>query len=177
MSLTQQEALYFNPVLGISGQQVNASVQAAVAADEAALFGTLTLCTQSDLMLTQLPAPPTPVITQLGTAGSTAYGYVVADVGNVGRAPSAAGTTATGNATLTSVNLNVIAWNAQPGHTYHVYRASSSGTPSGLGRIGVYSVPLTAIPGAVVSVTDTGQTATTTFVPAANTTGSITVPG
>jgi len=177
MSLTQQEGLYFTSTTGISGQQVVASIGAAVQADEAALFSTLTGCTQSDVVLSQLAAPSTPTITQGGTAGSTNYSYVVGDLSNNGVSPSSAGSTTTGNATLTSTNYNTISFPATPGHTYVVYRSASSGTPSGLGAIGTLNVPLTAVAGATVSLNDTGQTATNTFVPTANSTGGAVFPG
>jgi hypothetical protein len=83
--------------------------------------------------------PSAPVITNVGTAGSTAYSYkVVAKNAKGSSAASAAGSTATGNATLTTSNYNTVTWTAVTGATagYDVYRTASSGTPSSTGLIG-----------------------------------------
>lgn len=163
-----------------------AAIEQAAILDETALFGSGTGVTTSDITLTALSLPANVAVTQGGTAGSTNYTYVVADVGNVGVAPAAGVQTTTGNATLSTTNTNIITWQGLTGHTYNIYRSASSGTPSGTGLIGTVSIPLAAgippgSPGVVGmaasgTFTDTGITATGN-VPTTNNTGSISCPG
>jgi hypothetical protein len=97
-------------------------------------------------------APSAPVITNGGTPGSTTYGYkIVAHYGNGGTtALTAEGTTATGNATLSGTNYNIITWSAVTGATsYKVYR-TTGGATQGL---------IATITGAVTT-NDTGIVAT-----------------
>jgi hypothetical protein len=65
-----------------------------------------------------------PTVTPQGTPGATAYSYVVVTTkedGSVTR--SAVGSTATGNATLSGTNFNLVEWAAIAGATkYEVYR-------------------------------------------------------
>jgi hypothetical protein len=84
--------------------------------------------------------PPSPVlaaITNTGTPGTSIWSYVVianyAD-GSKSLASSVA-TTATGNATLTGTNYNVLSWADTGATSYDVYRTASGGTPSTLGKI------------------------------------------
>jgi hypothetical protein len=84
-----------------------------------------------------LAQPSTPVITHAGTAGSATWTYtVVAAVGPTVTQPSATGSTATGNATLTTGNYNIVTWTTTPNADYYiVYRTVSGGTPATLGAI------------------------------------------
>lgn len=163
------------------------AVEQAVTLDETALFGNAAGVTTSDINLTALTTPAGVAVANGGTAGSTSYTYVVADVGNVGLAPATGVATSTGNATLTTANTNIVTWQALTGHTYNVYRSATSGTPSTTGLIGTVSVPLAAgiPPGSAgivgmattASFTDTGAVAGTGNVPTANTTGSAAIAG
>ena len=80
-----------------------------------------------------------PTVTATGTTGSTSYSYkVVAHMPDLSTTTaSAAGTTSTGNATLSATNYNAVSWTAVTGaQFYDVYRTASSGTPSSTGKIG-----------------------------------------
>lgn len=95
--------------------------------------------------------PAAPVITNNGMAGAATYSYVLEAISNAGApsAKSAAGTTATGNATLNQTNNNQVAIPAQAGIKYvKVYRSAAPGG-YGLGYIG------NGLPG--TNVLDTGQ--------------------
>jgi hypothetical protein len=84
-------------------------------------------------------APSAPAITNNGAAGATRYDYQLeaVSVAAAVSAKSAAGTTATGNATLDGTNNNSVAIPALGGNKYYkVYRSFAGGTPSSLGFIG-----------------------------------------
>ncbi len=62
-----------------------------------------------------LPTPAAPTVTPEGTAGTTTYDYEVAAVNAYGSTPaSAAGSTTTGNATLSATDYNLVSWAAVP---------------------------------------------------------------
>lgn len=127
--------------------------------------------TISDLAPVSLATPATPTVTPGGTSGSTSYSYVVADSGNVGLSPSAAGSTALGNATLSASNYNRISFTSVAGHVYLIYRSASSGTPSTTGLIGAVVAT-----GTTSTFDDTGLGASGN-VPTANTTGCLLTDG
>ena len=84
-------------------------------------------------------AAPTPTVTPVGTTGSTAYSYalVSASVNGTYSAIGTAGTTATGNATLTTANYNQITWTPVVDSAgYLIVRTASAGTPATTGTIG-----------------------------------------
>jgi hypothetical protein len=87
-----------------------------------------------------VPTPPAPAITPIG-GGSTRYSYQVVEVTNqAGSAPSAAGSTITGAATLDGTNYNrVITPSMSGSSSCKVYRTASGGTPSSTGYIGTVS--------------------------------------
>jgi hypothetical protein len=90
-----------------------------------------------------LTTGPTPTITNGGTAGSTSYSYRVTGVApnGVWGIQSSAGSTSTGNATLSLTNYNIVKWTVQAGASqYVIQRSASSGTPSSTGFIGYASV-------------------------------------
>jgi hypothetical protein len=89
------------------------------------------------LLTTGLGAPSGLAVTQVGTAGTTAYTYVVTGVTSAGETVgSTAVQTTTGNAVLDATNSNVLNWSPMIGAaTYNVYRTASAGTPSTTGRI------------------------------------------
>jgi len=166
----QGQGLIGNP---LSAQGVVSAVEAALKLDEIALFGGLNpnITVFSDVDLSAVGAPATVTVTPGGTAGSTSYTYVVADITNNGAAPTA-GSTTTGNATLTTANFNNISVTTDIGDTYNVYRSVSAGTPSGLGLIGTFVATAN-----VTVFKDTGIVATAAVIPTTNTTGSFNCPG
>ena len=81
----------------------------------------------------------TPTVTPTGTTGGTQYKYIIiANLSTGQSSASAAGTTNTGNATLSTTNYNALSWTAFGGSptSYNIYRSTSAGTPSTLGYIG-----------------------------------------
>jgi hypothetical protein len=100
----------------------------------------LTVAGSATISGATMTAPATPSVSQVGSAGSTAYTYKIAARMTDGRMTqlSSAGTTATGNATLTGSNYNSLSWSAYSGaDAYYVYRTASSGSPSTLGLLDV----------------------------------------
>ncbi|MBT9169332.1 MAG: hypothetical protein DDT19_02690 [Syntrophomonadaceae bacterium] len=85
-----------------------------------------------------LSTPGTPTITPHGVVGTTTWGYRITARSSVGETlASTAGTTTTGNATLSTTNFNRITWSAVAGAVdYRVYRTTAGGTPSTTGLIG-----------------------------------------
>jgi hypothetical protein len=78
-------------------------------------------------------ASPTPTVTPTGTAGSTSYSYeVVAYNGNGDTLPSTAGTTTTGNATLSGTNYNALSWASATGATGYKVLRTVGGSTQGL---------------------------------------------
>lgn len=163
----------------VTGSGVLSATEQQVIQDQSVLFGT-TGPNNADISLTALATPSNTVITNGGTAGSTAYSYVVADTSAVGQAPAGAASTSTGASTLNGTNFNIITFSTIPGHIYNVYRSASSGTPSGTGLIATVTATLPTLtsPGGQVQavVNDTGLTASLN-VPTVNTTGCLAVPG
>jgi hypothetical protein len=83
------------------------------------------------LTLTALGTPATPVITQGGAGGATAYSYfIVAKLPDATTSQGGAvGSTATGNAVLDAVNYNIVTWAATTNaHCYDVYRTVGGAT-------------------------------------------------
>jgi hypothetical protein len=109
--------------------------------------------------------PAAPVITNGGTPGSTAYSYVVSCRSGDGQptAGSAAGSTATGNATLSGTNYNIISFTIPTGASFcNAYRTVGGATQ---GKINAAN--LTASP-----FSDTGLVASGA-APATNLTGIV----
>jgi hypothetical protein len=122
------------------------------------------------LSLSGLSNTSAPSVTPRGTAGSTSYGYTITAVSAAGgeTLASTAGTTTTGNATLSSTNYNELFWNLVNGAvSYKVYRTVSSGTPSSTGLIGTSTS---------FKFDDTGLAASGSS-PTVNTTGNLSVTG
>lgn len=91
-------------------------------------------------LITSSQALTTPTgvsVTPQGTAGAVTYGYRVSAVGGSGETLAAAEqTTATGNATLTGVNFNRVAWTAVTGAGgYNIYRTTGGATQGKIGFI------------------------------------------
>ncbi len=112
--------------------------------------------------LSSLSNPSAPTVTPQGTTGATAYSYKVVALHRQGQtAASSAGSTTTGNATLSSSDFNRITWTAVTNATaYRVYRTVGGATT---GQIGIV--------GAVTQFDDTGLTADATTAPTVNTSG------
>jgi len=105
-----------------------------------------------------LATPALPTVTPQGTPGATAYSYkVVALAQNGVSAASAAGSTATGNATLSGTNFNRLLWTAVTGATaYAIYRT-----------VGGVTQGLIATVGNTLTVDDTGLAGDSATAPAA----------
>ena len=121
--------------------------------------------TQARQHLEELPVlvdPSAPTVTPQGVAGATTYSYKIVALHKHGQtAASAAGSTATGNAVLSSSNFNRITWAAVTSATaYRVYRTVGGATT---GQI--------AIVGNVLQLDDTGLTGDATVAPTVNTSG------
>jgi hypothetical protein len=137
------------------------------------------------LSTTQLSTPAAPTITNAGTAGAVTWSYkVVAFSGNgttLGSTPaSAAGSTTTGNATLTSANYNIVTWARVTGAAfYKIYRTAAGTTPSTTGEIAQVDATIenaTGLQPATYVLNDTALTADGTTAPTTNTTGAVSFP-
>lgn len=87
-------------------------------------FGTITA---QRIVVQDLPTPAAPTVSPQGTTGATTYSYRVSAVNSVGETlASTAGTTATGNATLSVSNFNRVSWVGVNGAAaYKVYGRTS----------------------------------------------------
>lgn len=115
-----------------------------------------------------LSTPAAPTVTPTGTAGSTSYSYKVVAKQADGSftAAGAAGSTTTGNATLSSSNYNAVSWAAVTGaNSYDLYRTVGGATQ---GKI--------ASSLSTTSFNDQGATASGT-APTTGTTGNATIGG
>lgn len=112
--------------------------------------------------LSLLTAPSAPTITNVGTTGATAYSYKVVAMHRHGTSEaSSAGSTATGNATLSSTNYNHIAWTQVANATAYVIYRTVGGATQGV----------IAVVGDVAALDDTGLTGDDTDEPTVNTSG------
>lgn len=109
-----------------------------------------------------ISAPATPLITQGGALGRSSYGYKVTAINSRGETTgSVEGTTAVGNATLSSTAYNIITWTAVTGATgYKVYRTTGTGS----GKL------IATVTSSTLFVLDTGTAGTTASPPGSNTT-------
>jgi hypothetical protein len=108
-----------------------------------------------------------PTVAPVGVGGSTTYTYqvVAVDARGYRTAPTATGTTTTGNATLNSSNFNRISWFKVEGAVeYHILK---NGTAN---RLAVVSAPL-------LTVDDTGQTTSGYTPPVRNETLDLGITG
>jgi Multicopper oxidase len=133
-----------------------------------------------------LGAAAAPAVATVGAAGTTAWSYeVVAYNANGDGVPSPAGSTAVGNATLSTTDYNQITWapiaNALG---YRVLRTAAGGSPSTVGVIGsvVATGPLSFSDQAAAATAYTANTANPVAFPATSsfvltaTAGYITTP-
>ena len=122
--------------------------------------------------ITTVPTPAAPTITQAGTAGTTTYGYRVSAISGTGETiASTETTTATGNATLSGTNYNIVSWTPTAGaESYKVYGRTAGAELLIAGTTGaVYNT-------ALCSYNDTGAITPAGALPLANSTGYLTVP-
>lgn len=116
--------------------------------------------------LQALSTPTAPTITPTGTAGTTTYTYYIVATDRNGNKTlaSAAGTTTTGNATLSATNYNAISWTSVPGAvSYDVLKGTTA-----------ISLAL-AVTG--TSVNDTGQATSAYTAPTRNATADMNIDG
>lgn len=122
-----------------------------------------------NIVINTLATPGTPVITHAGTAGAATWTYkVVASVGSGElTAASAAGSTTTGNATLTTSNYNIITIQPVAGaYQYLVYRTAHGTTPSTNGLIAT-------VPAQQLVVLDKALAGDSATASVTNTTGAV----
>jgi hypothetical protein len=113
-----------------------------------------------------LSTPVAPTVTPTGTTGATSYSYVIVAKQGDGSvtAGSTAGTTATGNATLTSSNYNALSWTAVTNAaSYDVYRSVGGATQGKLTNV------------TTNSYNDQGAAGDASTAPTTGTTGNVTV--
>jgi hypothetical protein len=120
-----------------------------------------------DLGTVALATPVNVAVAVNGTAGSTSYDYEIVARSYLGTTPaSSAGTTSTGNATLSATNSLTITWNPVAGAvSYDVYRTVGGSTQGKIGNV-LSTVGTT--------FTDTGLAATGS-APTTNSTGQANV--
>lgn len=150
---------------GYNGTQVNALVTAMQGQMISATPPTDQVITGGRLSFAKLATPSGPAVVPGGTVGATTYAYkVVANIGAGHTAASPAGTTTTGNATLSATNINTLSWAAVPGATgYTIYRTTGGATQGVIGSTGINTL----------TFVDTGLTADATTAPTVNTTGGM----
>lgn len=137
----------------------------------------------ASLATKSLGTPAAPTVTPAGTVGATSYSYkVVAKSGLRTTAASAAGSTSTGNATLTAINNNGIVFTCVPYATsYDIYRTVGGSTQGLIGNVPQPASVVAAFPTSVsyastvitASFTDTGLTADGSTPPTVNLTGNM----
>lgn len=139
------------------------------------------------LKVNTVSTPGTPTVTNFGTGGAATWTYKIvacADQACVYHtAASAAGSTTTGNATLTSANYNVLTWTKVQGAlVYQIYRTAHGTTPSTNGLIGTIAAQQNLQVIADVHTTgggglfwDTGLAGDASVAPATNLTGGIAI--
>src|SRR5262249_488619 len=116
-------------------------------------------------------APATPTVQNVGTTGATTYSYKFVFKDGVGTtAASTAGTTTTGNASLSTSNYNLLSGTPPPGPAVAtaVHLAAGGATQ---GKIATIKA------GMPLSVADTGLTGDGSTAPSADTTGQIKING
>jgi len=101
-----------------------------------------------------LPVPSAPTVTTSGTAGTTNYFYKAVVHSVNGTVTSAEGTIATGNATLTGTNYNIVSFTLPAGGvTWDLYRGSTTGSENLLVASGLTGTSFNDNGGATSSAT------------------------
>ena len=114
--------------------------------------------------LSALSTPPTPTVTPQGVAGVTAYSYKVVAGHRQGTTEAgSAGSTATGNATLSSTNFNRVTWTAVTGAEFYLIYRTVGGATTGV---------VAVVAASALQFDDTGIVADSTTAPTVSTAGS-----
>lgn len=115
------------------------------------------------LELPSLSTPSAPTVTPQGASGATSYSYKIEAINkDQTSVASSAGTTSTGNASLSSSNFNRVTWTAVTGaQTYRVYRTVGGATTGVIAVVG----------GGALQLDDTGLTGDSATAPTAATGG------
>jgi hypothetical protein len=127
----------------------------------------------------QLTTPSEPAVVNFGATGSTTYAYLVVYYDSNGNptAASDAGSTHTGNATLSATNGNAVEFNAQAGvASWAAYRTVGGATQGKIATGSFQNQNYSAVFGPQL-VFDTGLVADGTTAPTINSTGSIVATG
>jgi hypothetical protein len=132
----------------------------------------------SGLNLAQLTTPAAPSgVTPTGTTGATTYTYSIVAYGQTGSTPGSATTsTATGNASLSSTNYNLIQWvpTASIGaNKWCVYRTVGGATQGKIGCVNAVGTAANSQNADTYFLNDTGLTGDASALPTINTTGKI----
>lgn len=115
------------------------------------------------LELPSVTTPTAPTVTPTGTTGATSYSYkIVARNRDMKSIASAAGSTTTGNAALTSAAFNRVTWPAVTGATFYEVHRTVGGATTGI----------IAIVGSVLQLDDTGLVGDLSVSPTAATGGT-----
>src|SRR6188508_80603 len=111
-------------------------------------------------------APTIPVVTHGGAVGTTPYGYTITAMNAFGETTgSPEGTSAFGNALLSSTNWNIISWPAVQGCSgYRVYRTTGTG-------VAPFPRLIATVASTTLVVHDVGYLGDVRSVPTSNTTG------
>lgn len=134
----------------------------------ATLLSTLIAQTRTQLQeLPSLATPALPTITPTGTTGAAAWSYKIEALNaNQTSIASAAGSTSTGNATLSSTNYNRVTWVAITGATaYRIYRTVVASSPVTTGMIAIVGA-------SALQFDDTGMAGDLSVAPSTATGGS-----
>lgn len=131
------------PLIDVAGSTAIQNIASIGTSDESLALGDV--ATPGYLMAHNLEAfvevttPAAPTVTNQGTPGAATWTYKIVAKQSDGSysAASAAGSTATGNATLTGSNFNRLTWAAVEGaDSYDIYRTVAGTSPTSLGKIG-----------------------------------------
>lgn len=131
------------------------------------------------LEIVALTTPAVPTITNGGTPGSTTYTYKVVAISGTGAslgttAASAAGSSTTGNATLSATNFEIITFTAVTGAaSYDIYRTVGGSTQGKIANVPATISQSTGVQSATYVTNDTGLTADGTTAPTVNTTAPL----
>ena len=119
--------------------------------------------TVNKLVAVQTSTPAAPTVAPQGTTGATTYSYRVSCVNSTGQTlASSAGTTATGNAALSSTNFNRVTWKGVAGcSSYKVY-----------GRTSGSELLIATVAPQLLRYDDTGAVTPSGALPGANTTAA-----
>lgn len=120
-----------------------------------------------EVIITPLATPSAPVITHSGTSGAATWTYKVVARTSTGynTAASPAGSTTSGNATLTTGNFNIVTITPVNGAMiYDIYRTAVGTSPTTTGKIG-------SVNAGVAVFNDTGGAGDSSTAPTTNTTG------